>query len=283
MKILITGLSGFLGSQLANALITEYDIAGAIRSSSKLDRINCKSEITFINIEDEKWIEDVNKFNPKVVINTAALYGRKNESLSELIDANIVFPQKIIECMGEDTVFINCGTSLPSSVSLYAKTKNQFVELAKEYCKSNRIKFVNLRLEHFFGANDDSTKFTSYVIHQCLANRPLNLTEGTQKRDFIYIEDVISALKYIINSLSHLNSFENIDIGSGCAITIRDFVECVASVTASTSIIEFGAVPMRENELMYSCADTHRIKSLGWCLHFPLANAIADMIKKESK
>lgn len=283
MKILITGLSGFLGSQLANALITEYDLAGAIRSSSKLDRINCKSEITFINIEGEKWIEDVNKFNPNVVINTAALYGRKNESLSDLIDANIVFPQKIIECMGEDTVFINCGTSLPSSVSLYAQTKNQFVDLAKEYCKSNRIKFVNLRLEHFFGANDDSTKFTSYVIHQCLANQPLHLTKGTQERDFIYIEDLISAFKCIISSVNKLDSFENIDIGSGCAITIRGFVELVVFLTASTSIIEFGAVPMRENELMHSCADINRIKSLGWCLRYPLNNAIVDMIKKESK
>ncbi|HHQ4542979.1 NAD-dependent epimerase/dehydratase family protein [Aeromonas veronii] len=283
MKILITGLSGFLGSQLANALVTEYDLAGAIRSSSKLDRINCKSEITLINVENDKWIEDVKKFNPSIVINTAALYGRKNESLSELIDANIVFPQKIIECMGADTVFVNCGTSLPSSVSLYAQTKNLFVDLAKEYCKSNRIKFLNLRLEHFFGANDDSTKFTSYVIHQCLANRPLKLTKGTQERDFLYIEDLISAFRCIIDSVNKLESFENIDIGSGCAITIRGFVELVVFITASTSIIEFGAVPMREHELMHSCADTHRIKSLGWCLHYPLANAIVDMIIKENK
>lgn len=281
MKILITGIGGYLGSQLANALITEHEIAGTVRSGSKLERIDSQDRISFIDVNKSDWAQQVKQFKPDVVINTAALYGRKGELLSDLIIANIVFPQQILECIEQDTLFINCGTSLPASVSLYAMTKNQFVDVAKEYCTSHGIQLVNLRLEHFFGATDDPTKFTTYVIHQCLANKPLRLTAGIQQRDFIYIVDLISAFKCLLDSLNQLNRFENIDIGSGSAIKVRDFVELVASVTASSSVIEFGAVPMRDNELMYSCADTHRIEALGWGLKYTLQNAVADMTNKE--
>ena len=281
MKILITGIGGYLGSQLANALITEHELAGTVRSGSKLDRLYNQDKITFIDVDKTDWSEQIKIFKPDVVINTAALYGRKGELLSELIHANIAFPQQILECIEHDAVFINCGTSLPNSVSAYAMTKNQFVDLAKEYCKSHSIKFVNLRLEHFFGANDDPSKFTTYVIEQCVANLPLRLTDGTQQRDFIYIADLISAFKCILGSLNQLKSFESIDIGSGIAIKVREFVELVAAVTATGSEIEFGAVPMRENELMYSCADTHKIEALGWHLNYKLQDAVADMINKE--
>ena len=281
MKILITGIGGYLGSQLANALINEHEIAGTVRSSSKLDRICNQDKITFIDVDKTDWSEQIKSFKPDVVINTAALYGRKGELLSDLIHANIAFPQQILECIEHDAVFINCDTSLPNSVSAYAMTKNQFVDLAKEYCKSHSIKFVNLRLEHFFGANDDPSKFTTYVIEQCVANLPLRLTDGTQQRDFIYIADLISAFKCILGSLHQLNNFDSLDIGSGTAIRVREFVELVAAVTATSSVIEFGAVPMRENELMYSCADTHKIEALGWHLNYKLQDAVADMINKE--
>lgn len=281
MKILITGIGGYLGSQLANALTIEHELAGTVRSGSKLERIHSQDSISFIDVNKSDWVQQVKRFKPDVVINTAALYGRKAELLSDLIHANIAFPQQILECIEHDAVFINCGTSLPNSVSLYAMTKNQFVDLAKEYCKSHSIQFVNLRLEHFFGANDDPTKFTTYVIHQCVANLPLRLTDGTQQRDFIYIADLISAFKCILGSLNQLNSFESIDIGSGIAIKVREFVELVAAVTATNSEIELGAIPMRENELMYSCADTHRIEALGWHLNYKLQDAVADMINKE--
>lgn len=282
MRILITGIGGYLGSQLANALITEHDLAGTVRSGSKLDRVKDQSLLCLINVDQANWPEAVKSFKPDVVINTAALYGRKGELLSDLVQANIVFPEQMLEKIGNEAVFLNCGTSLPSTVSPYALTKNQFVELAKEYSKSNNIKFINLRLEHFFGVNDDPSKFTTYVFHQCLNHQPLRLTSGIQERDFIYIDDLIAAFKCILASLNQIENFEHIDIGSGIAIKVRNFVELVSRVTDSQSKIEFGVVPMRENELMYSCADTRRMKALGWESAYSLQDALKNMINKET-
>lgn len=283
MRIIITGISGYLGSQIANTLISKHEIAGTIRKTSALTRLNDKAQIELITVDEGDWEDKIKSFRPDIVINTAALYGRKGESVSALIEANILFPIKLIENLDANTVFINCGTSLPSSVSLYAQTKSQFVDLAKTYCDAAKVKFINLRLEHFFGPGDDESKFTSYVINQCLKNLPLNLTEGSQFRDFIYIDDLLNAFESIIESLDKLVQFENIDVGSGKAITVREFVETVISVTYSNSKVNFGAVPMRKNELMYSCANTELLMSFNWTNKFSVDEAISKILNKEKK
>ncbi|MNQ96325.1 GDP-L-fucose synthase [compost metagenome] len=121
------------------------------------------------------------------------------------------------------------------------------------------------------------------MFNQCLKNLPLNLTEGSQLRDFIYIDDLLNAFECIIESLDKLVQFENIDVGSGKAITVREFVETVISVTYSNSKVNFGAVPMRENELMYSCANTELLMSLNWNNKFSMDEAISKMLNKEKK
>ncbi|RAW98437.1 MULTISPECIES: NAD-dependent epimerase/dehydratase family protein [unclassified Photorhabdus] len=284
MRILITGISGYLGSQLANAFIPEHEVAGTIRTNSSLIRLSCVDKVQLINLDDTtKWCDAVQSFSPDIVINTAALYGRKNEQLQDLINANFTFPIILLECLGKERAytFINCGTSLPPEVSAYALTKNQFVDLAKYLTSTGLCKFINARLEHFFGPFDDITKFTTYVFHQCIRNLPLKLTAGTQLRDFIYIKDLIGAFQILISNLDKISNGQSLDIGSGLAIPVRTFVEAVAAKTHSRSSIEFGALPMRENELMYSCAKIEILSSLGWHPQFSLENAVNDMIEKE--
>ncbi|OKP01938.1 NAD-dependent epimerase/dehydratase family protein [Xenorhabdus eapokensis] len=281
MRILITGISGYLGSQLANTLISEHEVAGTIRKNSSLIRLSCVGSIQFINLDDEKWCDNIQSFSPDIIINTAALYGRKNESLQDIINANITFPITLLECLGKEKTytFINCGTSLPTEVSAYALTKNQFVDLAKYLTSTGLCKFIDARLEHFFGPFDDITKFTTYVFHQCIHNLPLKLTAGTQLRDFIYIKDLVGAFQVLISNYDKINNGQRLDIGSGSAIPIRTFVETVATITHSNSIIEFGALPVRDNEIMFSCANITLLKRLGWFSNYSLTDGIRETLK----
>ncbi|HDL7834888.1 TPA: NAD(P)-dependent oxidoreductase [Yersinia enterocolitica] len=283
MKILITGISGYLGSQLANALMQEHEVTGTVRSGSEYGRISDIKKINFINISDNNWLDKIASLSPDIVINTAALYGRKGELLSELIDANIQFPLRILEALAaieRKCLFLHCGTSLPANVSQYALTKSQFSVLAKKYYSKPDCKFIDLQLEHFFGPFDDQTKFTSYVIHSCSNNIDLKLTAGLQHRDFIYINDLISAFKVIISNQESLVSGESISIGSGHTITIRAFVEMVAKAANYQGQLQFGVIPIRENEAMHSCASLGRMQELGWKPQFTLNTAINDILNR---
>jgi len=278
--IFITGASGYLGSQLVKQLSEIHQCVSLIRKSSSHSRLgNIDSGIA--HIDDADSLESAfMQYRPDIVINTIALYGRKNEALSDLINANILVPSELYELSSkyDCKAFLHTGTSLPSDVSSYAATKNKFVELIKS-THTSKMKFINIALEHFYGPQDDNSKFTTYVINACSNNRDLTLTSGLQQRDFIFIDDVVSAYQTLINNIDGLHNFETIPVGSGIAPTVREFVETVHEVSQSQSALNFGAIPMRDKELMYSCANTEKLQGLGWKAKYSLRCGIERTIK----
>jgi CDP-paratose synthetase len=269
MKIFVSGASGFLGNKICHILSIKHDVFALVRASSQV-KFSQNEKIVYV--DDHALLQEAFMLHkPDLLINVAALYGRKGESFSELISSNIDLPCKLLSLCEEFGVkgFINTGTSLPDNVSPYSLTKNTFVKLAKMMTSSN-VKFINLSLEHFYGVGDSDSKFTSYVLSSLLKNQDLNLTEGLQRRDFIHVDDVVGAYVIIVDRFSELANGETIDIGSGEAPTIRSFVETLKRLTDSTSNVNFGAVPTRANEPILSCANISRISSLGWKCQYSL-------------
>jgi CDP-paratose synthetase len=284
-KILITGVTGFLGSHLAKALlIAGYEVVAIKRKSSSLNRVEAISkDITFFDIEDI----DIDNFfhvcsNINTIIHTATCYGRNNESVSEIFTANAEFPLRLLDAGNRAgvKVFVNTDTILDKYLNLYALSKNQLLQWGKFFAKHEKIRFVNIRLEHFYGPDDDPTKFTTYIINSCLNNIPeLKLTQGDQKRDFIYIDDVVTAYIVLLENINHNNSaFVEYDLGSGHSVSIREFVETAHLITASKTHLSFGALPYREGEVMESAADISGLIKLGWQCHYDLTAGLKKVI-----
>ena len=289
-KILITGATGFLGSHLAIFLFAAgYEVIALKRKSSSLRRFELiVPGIVFIDIEAldfEKLFRDYGKI--EIIIHTATCYGRNNESLSEIFAANTEFPLRLLDVGSRAGVelFLNTDTILDKYLNLYALSKNQFLQWGKFFAKQGNIRFGNIRLEHFYGPDDDLTKFSAHVINSCLHNLPeLKLTAGEQKRDFVYIDDVISAFMIILEKMGHSDTeFFEFDVGSGHSISIREFVETVHRLTASHTHLAFGAIPYREDEVMLSEADISGLTAFGWqCLN-NIEVGLAKVIEHEGR
>ncbi|EEA9881424.1 CDP-paratose synthase [Salmonella enterica] len=279
MKILIMGAFGFLGSRLTSYFESRHTVIGLARKRNNEATIN-----NIIYTTENNWIEKIVEFEPNIIINTIACYGRHNEPATALIESNILMPIRVLESISSlDAVFINCGTSLPPNTSLYAYTKQKANELAAAIIDKVCGKYIELKLEHFYGAFDGDDKFTSMVIRRCLSNQPVKLTSGLQQRDFLYIKDLLTAFDCIINNVNNFRKFHSIEVGSGKAISIREYVETVKNITKSNSIIEFGVVKERANELMYSCADIAELEKIGWKREFSLVDALTEIIEEEGK
>ncbi|EAZ6606008.1 CDP-paratose synthase [Salmonella enterica] len=279
MKILIMGAFGFLGSRLTSYFESRHTVIGLARKRNNEATIN-----NIIYTTENNWIEKIVEFEPNIIINTIACYGRHNEPATALIESNILMPIRVLESISSlDAVFINCGTSLPPNTSLYAYTKQKANELAAAIIDKVCGKYIELKLEHFYGAFDGDDKFTSMVIIRCLSNQPVKLTSGLQQRDFLYIKDLLTAFDCIINNVNNFPKFHSIEVGSGKAISIREYVETVKNITKSNSIIEFGVVKERANELMYSCADIAELEKIGWKREFSLVDALTEIIEEEGK
>ncbi|EDK2915888.1 CDP-paratose synthase [Salmonella enterica subsp. enterica serovar Enteritidis] len=279
MKILIMGAFGFLGSRLTSYFESRHTVIGLARKRNNEATIN-----NIIYTTENNWIEKIVEFEPNIIINTIACYGRHNEPATAIIESNILMPIRVLESISSlDAVFINCGTSLPPNTSLYAYTKQKANELAAAIIDKVCGKYIELKLEHFYGAFDGDDKFTSMVIRRCLSNQPVKLTSGLQQRDFLYIKDLLTAFDCIINNVNNFPKFHSIEVGSGKAISIREYVETVKNITKSNSIIEFGVVKERANELMYSCADIAELEKIGWKREFSLVDALTEIIEEEGK
>lgn len=273
------GAFGFLGSRLTSYFESRHTVIGLARKRNNEATIN-----NIIYTTENNWIEKIVEFEPNIIINTIACYGRHNEPATALIESNILMPIRVLESISSlDAVFINCGTSLPPNTSLYAYTKQKANELAAAIIDKVCGKYIELKLEHFYGAFDGDDKLTSMVIRRCLSNQPVKLTSGLQQRDFLYIKDLLTAFDCIINNVNNFPKFHSIEVGSGKAISIREYVETVKNITKSNSIIEFGVVKERANELMYSCADIAELEKIGWKREFSLVDALTEIIEEEGK
>lgn len=287
-KILLTGVTGFLGSHLAKTLLAaNYEVVALKRKKSSLRRIeSIAAQLDLVNIEnlDFKALFAQHS-NIDTIIHTATAYGRHDESVSEIFSANTGFPLQLLDAGSKASVkvFINTDTILDKYLNLYSLSKNQLLQWGKFFSLHRKIKFVNLRLEHFYGANDDATKFTTHVIKNCLANTPeLALTLGKQERDFIYIDDVVTAYMLVLEkAVNFEHAFTEFDVGSGQSISIRSFTEAVLELTDSRTHLDFGAIPYRIGEVMRSEADISGLSALGWKCQYDVTAGLKIVIAQE--
>ena len=262
-----------------------HEVIALKRKLSPLNRIQAiLPRLVLYNLEETNLAELFASFGKfDAVIHTATCYGRNGESISQITEANLLFPLKLLEAavFGNVDVFINTDTALDKHLNPYALSKGQFSEWGRFFAHQEKIRFINLRLEHFYGAGDDGSKFTAHVINSCLANVPeFNLTLGEQRRDFIYIDDVVSAYELLLNKRnSFADWFIEFEVGSGVAVTVRQFVETVHSLTASTTRLNFGALPYRSGEAMLSQANTEALQMLGWHCCYDLVQGLQMTIK----
>lgn len=288
-QIVLTGITGFLGSHLARALIAEgYKVIGLKRRSSSLHRLSgVLNALTLVDIESVDYDAIFRDHgNVDTILHTATSYGRNNETVTEIFSANTDFPLRLLDAGSRAGVrsFMNTDTILDKYLNFYAFSKNQLLEWGRFFSLNEKIAFWNLRLEHFYGFGDDASKFTAYIINSCLANEPeIRLTHGEQRRDFIYIDDVVSAYLLLLREINGaVPVLREFDIGSGSSISIKEFVTLVKRLTGSTTELKFGALPYRDGEVMNSTANVASLTALGWKCKYDVEAGISKVLGMEA-
>ena len=284
MTILLTGATGFLGSHLLKALVNKgYEVVVLKRSTSNMWRLK-GFENTFKSYDidqvplrkafEEQYID--------TIIHTACVYGRKGESIQKILETNLMFG---IELLNTGT-FFNTGTLLYKYLNYYALSKKQFEEWLQ--LASDKIQVVNLKLEHMFGEQDGNDKFTSWILNELQQEKNIiPLTAGTQKRDFIYIDDVVSAYLTCLEQAPQLKAFNDIEVGTGVLTPVKTFVTLVKNTLEKLkgspieTQLNFGALPYREGEIMEPQVDNSRLCSLGWQPKRSLEENIEQFVKNE--
>jgi CDP-paratose synthetase len=287
-RVLITGATGFLGSHLLKRLVEDGNEVSILkRSTSCLFRLKgLEHQYHAYNIDEIAIETCVEMVRPGMVVHCATDYGRKNVDPSVIIEANLTLPLKLLEVCPKYQVkcFINTDTYLDKRINYYSLSKRQFKEWLTTY--SNDLICVNIILEHFYGPFDGHTKFVSFIVEQLLLGVPeINLTFGQQKRDFIYIDDVVNSFGLVLQHVDQLsNALYDFGIGTNVQIKIKDLVELAKKLSGNTiTRLNFGAIPYRENEIMDFDIDTKAIRDLGWRPAYAIEKGLEKMIHLEKQ
>lgn len=283
---LLTGATGFLGSNLLRALACRgHKIVAFKRDQSNQARIqDIVGDVIWHNISKTEIESAFQQYHFDAIIHCATDYGRKSVRPLQTLEANLFLPLNLLEYAREYRVstFINSDTILDKRINDYALSKKHFSEWLETY--SSDLCCINIALEHFFGPADDPSKFVTSIIISFLRDAPeILLTSGEQKRDFVYIDDVITAFILLIGCAQDLGfGFHRFEVGTGEPVRIRDFVEITKRVANNVHTrLGFGELPYRENEVMESCAHLEALYSMGWEPRVSLEEGLARTIAYE--
>jgi nucleoside-diphosphate-sugar epimerase len=294
-KVLITGGRGFLGTYLVKALLEQQaqvyviDLAAASNQADvHYHQINL---LEYIPLKD-----CIAKIQPDYVYHLAASLNRTRDftQTPALMNINLngtvnllnalsnVTYQKLIyvstsEVYGGNNIiapFKEDASFIPASP--YALSKYCAEVAIQTFSEIYAKNYTILRLFNFYGQGLSTDFFIGQLIKKLKINAEFDMTKGEQKRDYLYIKDVIGALFLAQNSKANQCVF---NVCSGQAISIKDIALEIKNLLNSESHINFGTLNYRNNEVWNMVGDNNKMKEvLGWQPEYTFIQGLKDYL-----
>lgn len=267
--VLMTGTTGFLGSHIAEELISNgYDVIAFKRESSNLSR--CKDfndKIIWINFESTKeFVEDIRLRNPEILIH-AAWNGVKSIDredwfeqeknltlLVELLKFSKELAIKKIVALGSQAEYGHFNEPIDETnqcepYSAYGCIKNCASQVLRCYANENNMQWYWLRLFSVFGPREDNNWLIPSAINNLLNNKEMKLTACQQEYDYLYVKDFVKSIQTVIEQSEDHSGIYNLSTGHPNKLAdLMHFLEL--RISPKQKILDFGAIPYRENQVM---------------------------------
>ncbi|MHC1706501.1 MAG: NAD-dependent epimerase/dehydratase family protein [Bacteroidales bacterium] len=283
-SILITGGGGYLGSKLLEgALPSSADFFILDRHFNELSTslANKNSNVSLIQADltvSGELTETLQAVNPDLVFHFAALLDRSRDfSIYEKLYAvNVLGTLNLLEALKDVPYsgFYFAGTSevygsvnpvpflenmTPEPLSPYSLSKVMAENLIRTYSDIHNKPWVITRIFNFFGPGMPENTFIPQLFSSLKYGKPFIMTPGEQKRDYLFIDDLI----YYLLSLSENTSIrgEIVNICSGESWSMKEIAEHVRLLSGGKLQIS-STLPYRTNELWDNKGDNRKLLSM---------------------
>lgn len=249
-RVLITGGAGFIGSHLSEKLsslgtqVTILDLISKV-GTTKLNSFTESLEIKEFDILKKSDFQSLDKDydyiyhlagitsasefqkNPELGLRTN-VNGTENvlEFASKINVKKLIFPSTAF-VYGKYPKYVPIDENHPIDVTdnFYSLSKKQGEDLCNKYIESKNLPVVILRLFTTFGPKQSKDYFIPTVILQAIKSGKVEIWSEKPKRDFVYIEDTVSAM---IKSAETDYVGKPINIGSGNEVSIGEVGRLIA-------------------------------------------------------
>lgn len=281
--MLITGGGGFLGSHLTRALLQRGERPLLVSRRADLGllptdlRDGVRGEAA--DLCDAGQVESLfQRERPTTVFHLAGARGRDAAAAVRCAEVNITATLRVLEAAGRHgaTRIVMTGSaeeygaqsgvlseSLPTRpASVYGITKAAGTALALALAEQGCPVTV-LRPFTVYGPGQPDEMFLAAALKAAVEGRAFQMTEGRQRRDLVYVTDVVEALLAAAETDAAVGRVVN--IGSGEGRPLCEVARLVWRLSGALGPLEIGARPAAAHELFDTCADiTLARELLGW-------------------
>ena len=282
-KVFITGASGFIGKNLINRLLEAEVEIYALVMKNEIERIPKNNHLIPVigNLNDVEEIEHQIKDVKFDVIFHLAWEGvstsYKNEFHIQMKNINYALNimqiarrhrcKKVI-ITGSVSEYAYCkkisSDQMPIPSDFYSATKAS----VHIYCDffTRLYKDVSLNwtvISSIYGPGREDDNILSYTIKALLYHQETQYTKLEQMWDYVYIDDVISALLLIARKGIAGKVYQ---IGSGQARMLKEYIIMVKQSIDSEAILGIGKIPYKTERIDNSIVDIRELqKDTGYC------------------
>lgn len=288
-KILVLGSNGLVGNALKRSeyfnshFLIHYstrdeadltDIEQVRRVFKNIDPdiiINCAGKVGGIlanSIEKFDFLYE----NLKITLNIFEMIKRKENITLINFGSSAIYPKNAPNPLKEE--YLMTGELEPSNSS-YSLSKIVGIELAKNINKEG-VNIVNLIPSNLYGPSDNFDFLKSHVVpglvaklHNAKINNDKDYTvwgSGTPLREFLFVDDLVTAIELIIKK--NITKFDVINIGSGEEISIRMLAEAVKAVVGFSGNLIFD--DSKPDGINRKVLDSSIIRSHAWLPSYDL-------------